>query len=202
MTTRVVVFIDYQNVYRCACDHFGWNGHHHTKGQVLPGKLARLLCMQQPPGAGPGRQLQEVRVYRGIPSNTKDPRGYAACRRQLAAWQTSGVTTVTRTLRYPRDWPRTREMEKGIDVSLAIDFVMMAVRKQSDVGILMSTDTDLLPALETVRDLPEVTAETAGWHGNEPHAARVLSVKGGGVFKHTLSSTSYLTVEDPTDYNR
>jgi hypothetical protein len=46
-----------------------------------------------------------------------------------------------------------REEEKGIDVALAIDFVTMAVRGEYDVGVIMSTDTDLKPALEAVAQM-------------------------------------------------
>ena len=37
--------------------------------------------------------------------------------------------------------PGERPREKGIDIALAIDFAMMAVRGEYYVGILMSTDT-------------------------------------------------------------
>src|SRR6266571_444128 len=123
---RVVVFLDWQNVYNGAREMF---------------------CTQQAPH------------WRGQPDGKLDPRGYAASRRQHATWQRSPlVTLVTRPLRYPQGWPTRsrvgeRPQEKGIDVALAIDFVVMAVRKELDVGILMSTDTDMKPALEAVARL-------------------------------------------------
>ncbi len=42
--------------------------------------------------------------------------------------------------------------EKGIDVALCIDFVAMAIDGLYDVGVIVSTDTDLLPALEFTRN--------------------------------------------------
>jgi hypothetical protein len=64
-------------------------------------------------------------------------------------WKQSPKTEVkTRTLRYPGDWPKTREEEKGIDVALAVDFAMMATRGEFDIGIIMSTDTDLSQRLK------------------------------------------------------
>ena len=60
------------------------------------------------------------------------------------------MKVIQRTLRYPSDWPSRKAQEKGIDVALAVDFVMMAVAEEYDVGVLMSTDTDLKPALEAV----------------------------------------------------
>jgi hypothetical protein len=53
-----------------------------------------------------------------------------------------GQRLVARPLRYPAAYPREKPEEKGIDVALAVDFVMMAARDEYDVGILMSTDTD------------------------------------------------------------
>ena len=42
--------------------------------------------------------------------------------------------------------------DKGIDVARAVDFVKLAIVGKYDVGVMMSTDNDLLPALEVVRD--------------------------------------------------
>jgi hypothetical protein len=53
----------------------------------------------------------------------------------------------TRLLNY-RD--PSEPKEKGIDVLLAIDFVMMAMRREYDIGVLCSADTDLVPTLEAV----------------------------------------------------
>ena len=97
------------------------------------------------------RVLHQVRMYRGLPDSTKDPKGYGAASRQIAAWKKLPLIDVTtRPFRYPPDYPQSKAQEKGIDVQLALDFVMMAVRGEYDVGVLMSNDTDLRPALEQV----------------------------------------------------
>lgn len=150
MTDRVVVFIDYQNVYRGARDVF--HDHlvdAHWHGQFDPLHLAEHLANDSPFD----RALKEVRIYRGQPVSDRDPVGYAACRRQLAAWEQSDpkrVRIITRPLRYPPGWPQRkrpgeRPSEKGIDVALTIDFAVMAVENEYDVGIMFSTDTDLNP---------------------------------------------------------
>jgi len=108
------------------------------------------------------------------PDATRDPRGYGAATRQCDIWEQDVRVTVTlRTLAYPRGWPDKCEpgekpREKGIDVALAIDFVAMAVRGEYDVGILMSTDTDLKPAL-AVADLTGRGRSEAGCGGVERH---------------------------------
>lgn len=43
--------------------------------------------------------------------------------------------------------------EKGVDVQIAVDICMMAVRKEYDRLILVSSDTDLIPAIKEVKVL-------------------------------------------------
>lgn len=130
VAARVVVFLDYQNVYMGARGAFHPFGAPSQAGQIDPGRLGELLASKGPPGIG--RELIQVRIYRGQPDSEKDPRGYAANNRQCERWRTLPKASVTtRTLRYPREWPREKEQEKGIDVQLAIDLVAGAVRHES-----------------------------------------------------------------------
>ncbi len=113
------------------------------------------------------------------------------------------VDVITRTLRYPPDWPNARAQEKGIDVALAIDFVQMAMLGEFDVGVIMSTDTDLRPALEAVLRLrPEggPICEVAAWSKAGCHGPR-LSIPSAKIWCHWLSEDDYLSVADRTDYN-
>ena len=134
------------------------------------------------------------------------PRTYAAHMRQCAAHASRGsgrVSVITRSLRYPRSWPSTPAEEKGIDVALAVDFVMMAVRNEYDVGVIMSTDTDLKPALEAVHTLngsQYPRCEVAAWQ-RSADTSRRLSIPGGGIWRHWLHEADYASVADPTDYN-
>ena len=140
MADRVVLFLDYQNVYMSARSLFHPIGTPHWNGQIDPLALGRLLVERSPYD----RELTGVRIYRGIPDSTKDPKGYGACQRQISNWARAPETDViTRTLRYPSNWPADKPEEKGIDVALALDFALMAVRGEYDVGVLMSTDTDV-----------------------------------------------------------
>lgn len=67
------------------------------------------------------RKLAQVWIYRGMPSSTKSPEGYAAARKQVSRWRRaeSGgeprLQVCTRQLDYRTGKPR----EKGIDVLLA-----------------------------------------------------------------------------------
>lgn len=147
--------------------------------------------------------LSEVRIYRGLPDSTKDSKGYAAARRQISAWERDPITRVFgRALRYPQGWPGVKAQEKGIDVALAVDFVVMAVRDEYDIGIIMSSDTDLIPALEGVFALnpPRPIPEVAAWTSPTGYSSR-LRVRGEKVVCHWLDASDYAAVADPRDYN-
>jgi uncharacterized LabA/DUF88 family protein len=198
--TRVEVFIDWQNCYRSAQDAFGPG----TNGNVNPNALARHLDATRLPDQAPG-ELTTVQIHSGIPSQRKSPTTYAARRRQHAAWKmlSSFVEIHTRTLATRRD-PSGNEyaVEKGIDVALAIGMVRRVVfEKTCDVVVLVSADTDLLPALELIIQRRGVKAvEVATWDG--PHRGpQPLAVAGHQVRQHRFDERLYRKLEDTTPYH-
>jgi hypothetical protein len=90
-------------------------------------------------------------------------------------------------------------VEKGVDVSLAIDLVSLAYLQGADRVVVVSSDTDLVPALELVREIRgDNFAEVAGWIG--PHlSAAILSVE--GVPQHPLNATDFERLQDNTNYS-
>jgi hypothetical protein len=111
---------------------------------------------------------------------------------------------VSRDLRYPPDWPRQAAQEKGIDVALGVDFVVMVANRACDVGILFSSDTDLVPALEALLALrpqhpPVCEVAACAAPGGRP---RSLSVRAVRVRCHLLTGVEYRSVADLTDYTR
>jgi uncharacterized LabA/DUF88 family protein len=195
---RVAVFIDWQNLYKGARTAFHDDRAPGRLGMVDPVRLGqRLLQLSY----GRDRELMDVRVYRGRPDPTRDPRGYAANRRQQTAWERSGLTVVQRPLRYPKAWPAEKAQEKGVDVVLAVDFVVMAVTHVYDVGILVSTDTDLVPAPEAVVGLGGnrgPRAEVAAWTSSR--AAPRLRVPQARLWCHYLRVEDYRGMVDSSDY--
>ena len=166
VVNRVRVFVDYRNLYGGARDRLLTPRAPRRAGHIAPVTLASLLCSRLNPyqSSSEQRVLEQVRVYSGRPDATRDPRTYGAHRRQCHTWERSGAVVITRPLRYPREWPRARAEEKGIDVQLAIDFVAGAIDDAYDTGVICSTDTDLLPALEFVATrYGRERAETAAW---------------------------------------
>jgi hypothetical protein len=200
VTRRVVLFLDYQNVYKGARETFHQHWEPSQYGQIDPMKLG-LLLVERNPGRN-GRTLAGVRVYRGQPDSSREPRAYGANLRQCSSWERAGATVITRTLRYPAGWPAEKPKEKGIDVALAMDFHAMAVRGDYDIGILMSTDTDLKPALEGVAQINGNRGprwEVAAWSAPTMHSRR-LSITGTRVWCHWLGPGDHKAVADPTNY--
>lgn len=205
MPDRVVVFLDYQNIYNGARRTFGKFHDPHWCGQVHPVSLAEHLAADSPFD----RELAQIRIYRGQADSKRDPRGYSASRRQHAYWSRSPlVHLVPRPLRYPAGWPDScqpgeRPQEKGIDVALALDFAVMAVQGAYDVGIMMSTDTDLKSALEFVAGLTDgggPRAEVAAWSGSGQHSRR-LSIKSRRLYCHWIEEQAYRGMIDGSDYS-
>lgn len=204
MTKRVVVFIDWQNTYNSARRTFHDSWEPYVRGQIDPLRLGHELAARNA-----DQDLAQVRVYRGLPDSTKQPTAYGANERQAAAWRAAGLHVVRRPLQYPRGWPDKSEpggrpREKGIDVALAIDLVRLAIEGHYDVGILVSGDTDLKPALEAVWDYRGGLGprpETAAWSAPGTHCRR-LALEGRRLWCHWLGPDVYARVRDDTDYTR
>ena len=201
LPTKLTVFIDAQNTYRSARESFFQSQGPSVNGQFDPMKLGKVIESRGGPNGAPC-SLQEVRVYTGRPDSNKEPKTHAAHMKQCKKWETDGVTVVYRYLRYPWDWPKQKAQEKGIDVALAIDFVSMAVDGAYDVGVIMSTDTDLLPPLEFTRDRYSGVRHVAVASWSSPYRHIRLSIPGSNVWCHWLDQDDYDAVADPTNYNR
>jgi hypothetical protein len=196
------VFIDSQNLYRDTRRAFWSDADASPCGQIDPVKLATLLTDLGTAPPGRTRVLEECRVYTGVPSSSREKRSNAAKLRQIAAWKASGAKVFPRTLRYPKDWPAHSAEEKGVDVELAVDLVFNAARQNYDVGIVVSTDTDLVPALQAVCNLNRAwgrpRVEVAAWQC----LRKRLRVPDVPLWCHSLSQSHYETVRDDTSYGR
>jgi len=201
MSERVVVFLDWQNVYMRARESFHVEAAAHPKGQVNPLDLGLELASR---GRDGDRELIEVRIYRGVPDQAYDSVGYAASRRQMAAWaRNNKITIIGRTLRYPDGWPDCEEAprEKGVDVALAVDLVTMAATGDFETAIVMSSDQDLSPAVDQVRSrshLGGARVEVAAWRG--PNGRRPNRITADHVYCHWLDQQVYWGLQDDTDY--
>ena len=86
---------------------------------------------------------------------------------------------------------------------MAIDLVRGYVADEFDIGIVMSTDTDLLPAIEAVLEFDKKRGydpvEVAAWQQQD--YSKMLRVAGRPVIGHDLPRNLYNRVADSTDYN-
>lgn len=204
-TSRVAVFIDYQNLYHGARELFGSTGKvRPTLGNVLPLRLGQLLC-DLGQEVDPRRALAGVRVYRGQPvsgrSHTKVCRSFDL---QVRRWQrTPKVKVFTRPLKYNRDLdhngaPYWAGREKGVDVMMALDISIGARTNKYDVAVVATADTDFLPALEDAASVGK-RVETATWWA--PKSSRgPLRVPGRNIWNHNLGEDLFGVVRDDTDY--
>jgi uncharacterized LabA/DUF88 family protein len=193
---RVAVFIDYQNCLGQARLAFCAPTDPATAGQLLPKALAHFLASKE---KGHYR-LVFCGVYCGVAAATKEPKTYAARRKQAAAWAKAGCTVVMRPLRY-QGWPQERPREKGIDVRIAIDVVAKALGDEYDVAIIASCDTDMAPVVELLLELkakndkPDV--ELIAWEGYQ----NKVGVAGHRLVYREITRSDFEAVSDPVDYN-
>ena len=163
-------------------------------------EVATAIAQRKPnyPGARL-RTLVDVRIYRGLPGSTQNPRGYAAARKQTASWRAAigpnglKADVVLRPIAYGAGGPR----EKGIDVELALDLAFAASDGLFDVVVLFSGDSDLLPALERA-SRAGVACEVAVWKGG----GRRLPQKDYVRWEHRLEDRDYRRLQDSFDYTR
>jgi len=133
-----------------------------------------LLLARELAGAD---DLVEVRYATGIPSPEVDKKRYQAERRRHDLMVATDVVVLEKPLRYRWEWSirdrklgdpakrqgertkakvrsRNRGQEKGIDVWLALDALVMCTRDDLDCVIIASADSDLDLVRDYVRMVP------------------------------------------------
>ncbi len=197
-TETYTLFVDAQNVYNSARHTFFSREDSSCYGQINFVKLAKLIESRCPYN-DVSRQLKEIRVYTGIPSNRREPFTYNAYINQKNAWERDEIKVIARPLRY---LPGQGAQQKGVDVQLAIDFIILAIDHNHDVGILVSADTDLKPALELVktRCKDKCKVEVVGIDGGDNRHKRALY----SIDTHCywINRADYDQIADLTSYSR
>lgn len=80
--------------------------------------------------------------------NPKSEQMYSDQQKLLAKLETQGVHT---TLGHIIQHPDKSFHEKGVDVRLAVEMIRFARENKYDIAYVLSSDTDLVPAVEEVR---------------------------------------------------
>lgn len=151
MKERVAIYIDGGNTYK------------RLKSLGIPEKLTRFdysAFVKQLIG---GRILVSKRYYVGIVRNVdgseKAERMVKSQQKFLSGLKTEGFEIKPGRIMYDEGNIR----EKGVDVKLAVDLVIGAADNIYDIAIVISSDTDLLPAIKYVRNAKRKNVEYVGF---------------------------------------
>lgn len=138
---RVVVFFDCQNLFQSAKEAWGY-----SFPNFDPIELSKMIVRSH---ASAQWLLHGIRLYTGIHDHSINPRWHKFWTNKLNAHKAkdSRVHFFTAPLRYSNGIAR----EKGVDVRIAIDLVVMAIENDYDVALLFSQDNDLSQAATEIR---------------------------------------------------
>jgi NYN domain len=189
LTERIAVFLDFQNVHLVGRGLFD-SGCELHRCVPDPVRIADLIASRRKRPS----TAEAIRVYRGRPDPNHQPVVTASNDAQASRWtRDTRVQVIRRQLNY-RSWPGQPPQEKGIDVAIAVDLMHLAFRRQYDALVLFSSDTDLLPALETIVSLRLGHVEVACWAGFKP--LRFPGSNPPRPWCHSLSKADWNTVTD------
>jgi uncharacterized LabA/DUF88 family protein len=134
----------------------------------------RSLCSSYMSAIGGAAQLEQVNYFSAYAHflTPKDPRVIVRHRTHVNALQATGVVPVMGRFRWKPRWCPTCKTdipgheEKETDVAIAVMLMELCIKDEFDTAVLVSGDTDLLPAIRTARRLyPDKQVWVALPHG-------------------------------------
>lgn len=153
-TERVAIYIDGGNMYR------------RIKENGIPEKDKKFDFSSFVNHLAGNRKIISKRYYVGIVKNfdnsEKGEKMVKSQQKFLSGLKLEGFDIKPGRLMY--DDGKIRE--KGVDVKLALDLVVGAVDDLYDTAILISSDTDLIPAIKYVRQAQNKKIEYVGFSKN------------------------------------
>ncbi len=135
MPERVAIFIDGANLLHGLMESF-------NNINVDFERLARKLLN--------GRDLVRVYYYTALPNQTLEPARYSRQQKFIDALQRKPYFTVVLGRLERR---ATGYVEKGVDISIAVDMLDLAFTNVFDTAILVSGDGDFARAVQVVQRL-------------------------------------------------
>jgi hypothetical protein len=91
MKRRVIIFLDYQNVIKRAYAYYAKNlDKPNIVSQINPSKLGDQLMRKYTDT----RELKQIRIYTGIPSERKDIKAFIAASKRIESWQSDPLVKV------------------------------------------------------------------------------------------------------------
>ncbi len=157
---RVIVFIDGNNFY------FKLKGMTSERPEAF--KLLDFNYQSFARSLAKDNKLIEIRYYvgaikrQGGPSREKSEKLYANQQKLIAKLQQQKIPVVLGNL---IQHPDKSFHEKGVDVRVAVEMIRFAREDKYDIAYLLSSDTDLVPAVEEVRSFNKAVCYVGFPHG-------------------------------------
>jgi uncharacterized LabA/DUF88 family protein len=194
----VALVIDYQNLHLSAHYLFAKNSPIYSS-LLHPLSFANVLLVRRAilhPNLSATFSISRVDVFRGLPSNKREPRNYSRNLSQKSEWERDRrVSIYHRDLKYFPDG--SAPSEKGIDVMIALKFVELSRSGIYDLVILASHDSDLEPALESKIKHERTSIETVSWAGRNR-----LNPQGMKIWNTVMTYDDFRESLDPRDYSK
>ena len=193
---RTLVLIDGQNLYHLAkvawapgrrepSSPYGWPSYDVEK-------LANALVSKTP-----GRHLEEVRFYTGVP----DPRAGERQSFWHGFWSNKLRYFKGQGIYVYRGRVNVGGQEKGVDVSLALDLVRATYEQRYDVAIIVSQDADFGPAIRLAKEIAQSQRRMLVYESSYPVGLGSVSRRGvPGTIWVPIDRATYDACYDPKDY--
>ena len=184
-----LVQVDGQNLFHLA--KYAWgpaSPYDYASYDVL--KLAEALVLLTP-----GRTLEEVRFYTGVPDKKDRPTLHTFWKNKIRHLESQGITVYEGRI-------NAGGQEKGVDVALALDLVQATYDQRYDVAIVVSQDSDFTPAVRLARRIAGNQGVTLQFESAFPfEQGRRISRRGIPETKWIrLDKPTYDACLDPVDY--
>lgn len=185
---RTLVLIDGQNLYHLAKAAWGPGGTYRWPSYDVD-KLARALVALQP-----GRTLQEIRFYTGVPHQRVSPFLNAFWRNKAAWLIRQGISVYLGTV-------NAGGQEKGVDVSLALDLISATYDQTYDAAIIVSQDSDFGPAVLLAKRIAQSQGRQLTFESAFPYAQGRVAPRGvPGTTWVRIDQSTYDACFDPHNY--
>ena len=156
--------VDGQNLFHLAKTAWGPDEPYNWPSYDV-GKLAQALVDRVP-----GRTLEEVRFYTGVPSPQSSQFWHDFWNHKLRYLQRRGIQVYHGRV--------NSGGEKGVDVSLSLDLVRATYEQRFDAAIIVSQDADFSPAVNLSRGIAASQGRTLHFESAFPFSAGKVNPMG------------------------
>ena len=188
MAARTVVLFDGQNLYHGARDAWGPGDPYHWPCYDVEALAGALVA------AEPGRSLSQIRFYTGVPDPRRSAHWHGFWNNKLRHLGGRGAHVF-------RGRINPGGQEKGVDVSIAIDLIRLTYEMAYDAAILVTSDSDLGPAVALAKQLSKVQGVQRAFESAYPYQEPHHAMRGvPGTTWRKISKGTYDACFDARDY--